>query len=131
MSTATKIQASTRTITIAPTSCRMIRVEVFDEIDDDDEAWGISWAHVIGIACAPNEEFPNHVDVWPVIIGDSPEDGELCVADDKHGGSNMKYSVVVPCFWPPEQDQENAVRIGKELIKRDGESGGWVIVPKS
>jgi hypothetical protein len=33
---------------------------------------------------------------------------------------NLAYRLVVPCCWPPEEDQANAVRIAKELIKRDG-----------
>ncbi len=130
MSTAAKPQTRTQAISIAPAPCRMIRIEVYDDIDKAKELWGIAWSHVIGIACGRMRGIPGSVDVWPVLAGSHPEDGELCVADDNHDCANVKYKAVVPCFWPPEEDRLNATRIGKELIEKDGEIGNWVSMPK-
>jgi hypothetical protein len=130
MSTATKPQAKPRTVSIAPAPCRMIRVEVIKDTGNPDFPFAISWLPVVGIASAPSLEFPDHIDVWPVVVGDTPWAGELCVADEKYDVSNLAYRTVVPCYWPPEHDQENAVRIGKKLIESEGEIGNWVSIPR-
>jgi hypothetical protein len=128
MSTMTRHQIKARTISIAPTPCRMIRVEVFELDEDPKFPYGISWVPVIGIASAPNLEFPEHIDVWPVLATDHPEDGELCVADEHRDADNLRYKACVPCYWPPEQDRENAIAIGMKLIAKRGDLGNWVTV---
>ena len=131
MSTTTQRQIRTQTVNIAPAPCRMIRVVVFENVSSDPavKLWGISWSDVIGIMCAPNIEYPNRIDVWPVVVGDSPWEGELCVVDSFHDSANVAFRAIAVCLWPPEQDQENAIRIGKELIAKDGEVGNWVSIP--
>jgi hypothetical protein len=131
MSTKTKElrweQVKDQTLHVVPVSCRMIRVEVYDQAKKYGEGpWDVSWQHVIGFVCARNLNYPEAIDAWPVLTGDCPEHGDLYVDNDFQGPANLKYKAVVPCFWPPEQDEENAIRIGKELVARGGQTGKMI-----
>lgn len=130
MTAATKTQVRTQTVNIAPAPCRMIRVQVLsDDKGDGAYPYFVAWDHVVGIMCAPSREFPDRIDVWPVVVGDTPWDGEICVVDEHHDPDNVAFKAVAPCFWPPEQDKEHAIRIAKELIAKDGEIGNWASIP--
>jgi hypothetical protein len=74
-------------------------------------------------SCHPWNWFP---EVWPVLAdGNASDEFALRVAH-KRLGPNHLYEAIVPCTWPPEEDRENALRIGRELIQREGERANWV-----
>jgi hypothetical protein len=74
-------------------------------------------------SCHPPNWFPV---VWPVLAdGNSEDEYPLRVWHERNRTSNAIHHAIVPCFWPPEQDQENAVRIGKELIEKQGSRSPW------
>jgi hypothetical protein len=59
------------------------------------------------------------VEIYPVVAGKGDVEPPLFAAgvDDHLEASNMRHRVVVPCDWPPDQDRENAIRIGRQLLK--------------
>jgi hypothetical protein len=148
-------------ISMAPAPCRMIRVEVYANVDAESrEVFSVSWARVIGVLCVVETEYVKTYDgnypktgathedmielgwranhppnwfpvVWPVVAdGNGNDEYPIRVCHERNAIDNALYQAVVPCDWPPEQDQENAVRIGMELVKRKGERGNWVDVPQ-
>jgi hypothetical protein len=59
--------------------------------------------------------------VWPVIAdGNAPDEYPLRVWHERNRLSNANYSAIVPCTWPPAEDEANAIRIGKGLIRDKG-----------
>jgi hypothetical protein len=68
--------------------------------------------------------------VWPVLAdGNADDEYPLRVWHTRDHARNLAQQAVVPCFWPPEQDQENAIRIGKELIEKGGNRSNWTEIP--
>jgi hypothetical protein len=134
----------------------MIQVEVFVNEKEGRKVYSVSWAAVVGVLCvvetryekqydgefpqpgATHEEMiegdwysdhpPNWLpEVWPVLAGSHIDDEyPLRVWHERHCAFNLLSHTIVPCDWPPAEDRENAVRIGKELIKRKGSRYNWV-----
>jgi hypothetical protein len=143
-------------VSLAPAPCRMIAIEVYD----DDGAHHVHWEPVIGLLCMveaaysawvnPAEDRKRGVthqemiengwrsnwdvifpEVFPVVASRWPSDlGEIRVLHQRDDASNLTYRAIVPCTWSPDQDQENAVRIGRELVKRKGIIGDWIEIPE-
>ena len=129
----TKTQSKANPITIAPVPCRMIRVKVYETNNElGEKDWGIAYSHVIGFACTRDKGLPDYINAWPVVVGTGTSccDSELLVEDDSDRSSNLKYKTIVPCFWSPEEDREHSVRIGKELIAKDGNIHNWASIPQ-
>jgi hypothetical protein len=68
--------------------------------------------------------------VWPVFAGgnDSSEYG-LRVGHERDAISNVRYSTIVRAGWPASEDRENAIKVGRELIKSDGNMMNWADLP--
>jgi hypothetical protein len=143
-------------ISLAPAPCRMIVVEVYEH--KDKESHSVAWFDVIGFLCVvrtfysklgTEESFddraPTHAemlkegwysqgspeyDVYPVITGGevglvSVLDNSICDRCDNRVGRE-----VIPCHWPPNDDRQNAIRVGKELIDKSSSGSKWAILDK-
>jgi hypothetical protein len=139
-------------VSLAPAPCRMLAVEVYEV----DGKHAVCWEPVIGLLCivevtylAPvnpgqdrkpgkthEEMIENgwrtdwgelHPEVVPVVASSTPDEtGDIRVLDSREDMSDLVHRMIVPCTWEPRHDEANAVRIGKELIKREGSIGNWV-----
>jgi hypothetical protein len=69
-------------------------------------------------SCHPWNWFPI---VWPVLAdGNADDEYPLRVDHERLEVAGVLYKAIVPATWPPEQDRENAIRIGRELFKNKG-----------
>jgi hypothetical protein len=134
-------------VTLAPVSCRMISVQVIKS----ETGYTVSWNQVVALITAIGTHYWQRAEqrpqtgatheemltrgwkvtplgrwvplVSPVLAGgnSSNDDGLRVEGELFHPVPNLEYSTVVPCFWPPEEDEVNAVSIAKELIASDGD----------
>jgi hypothetical protein len=125
-------------ISLLPAADRMILVRVYQ--GGDGAGPEVSWVPVVGLVayqrtiyrkCVPSGEGR----IPPGSHQELVEAGYRSIFPDlaihpvycdpygfvEGGNRSMRHAgevrrAVVPCDWPPEQDRENAVRIGKELM---------------
>lgn len=130
-------------VSLSPAPCRMIAVEVFEHEGDKHT---VDWSAVVGFLCVIRTRYmarstavvpeagANHdemedrgwesvggpeYDVFPVVTGG--EFGLISVlnGDSLDSCNNRLYRCVVPCNWPQDEDRENAIRIGNQMLKQD------------
>lgn len=68
--------------------------------------------------------------VWPVLVGSNDvSEYSLRVAHERDAVSNVRYSTIVRADWPASEDRDNATRVGRELIKSEGNRMNWADLP--
>jgi hypothetical protein len=66
-------------------------------------------------------------EIWPVVVGNNDSsESSIRVAHPRLGCSNCAHETVALCTWPPEEDAENAKRIGHELLESNGDRTNWI-----
>lgn len=141
---------------MSPVGYRTMAVEVFKQ---KDGTHGVRWRYVVGFVArhsttyhkecsrdslptpgVDHEDFMaggwrpdgyqhSYIEVFAVVASTSSDEPDLAVLDGGDDCSNMRHRVIVPCHWPLDQDRENAVRIAKDLLNPEGNSGNWVDLP--
>lgn len=68
--------------------------------------------------------------VWPVLLGGNDNsEYALRIAHERDAVSNVRYSAIVRADWAETEDRDNAVRIGKELVAKEGNRMNWADLP--
>lgn len=129
-------------ISMSAPPCRMIGIEVYE--NEDGTHW-VEWNPVVGFLCETSTGYSKNVvqgrysavgsnhkamtdlgwssdevptnDIFPIV---APRD-ELNLLEIWDGGfldhcENRVRRTLEVCNWPPEQDRQNAIRIGRELL---------------
>jgi len=112
-------------ISVSPAPCRMICVQVLKM----DDGLSVTWNPVVGLLCGIDNghQTPNGIEwtteVKPVLaLGDNTEsESGLFVLDWASKPSNVIYCTTSPAEWPPEDDEKNAIRLAKAMVKGKGE----------
>jgi hypothetical protein len=132
-----------RTLSTCPVAQRTILVRVFKHKDGHSVFWDNVVAFVIrsytnytrkaineSLAGATHEEMTelgwssevyeegDGLDAFPITSGDNFDYEDVlrfpCAAFLR---SSEVYQAVVPCFWEPTEDEQHAIRIGKEFVE--------------
>jgi hypothetical protein len=98
-------------------------------VRDDDHApvAGVNHAEMVELGWRsdhPRGWFP---EVWPVVAdGNGLSESPLRVLHDRWEETNLVHQAVVPCTWPPQDDRDHAIEIGRGLIECHGSRSAYV-----